>query len=209
MPNVILMGDSILDNQHYVGNDDPDVMLQLAARLTPDWTVTRVAVDGATTKSLPHQIANVPEDATHLVVSIGGNDAMGHVGILSDRKLVHPVDTLAELAWIAFWFGESYAEAMDEILTLGLPVTVCTIYDCDFPMAERDAVLAALSVFNDVILRYALTHGLNVLDLRPLCTSPSDYECQIEPSVHGGAKIAEGIFRAITGGRAYPGIMAQ
>jgi hypothetical protein len=51
----------------------------------------------------------------------------------------------------------------------------------------------ALNVFNDCILREAITHGLSVLDLRLICTAPEDYANEIEPSVAGGQKIAAGI----------------
>ena len=67
----------------------------------------------------------------------------------------------------------------------------CTIYDAvpGLPVPLR----AALSLFNDVILREAIRRGLPVLDLRMVCTEPADYseDSPIEPSSQGGAKLAD------------------
>ena len=55
----------------------------------------------------------------------------------------------------------------------------------------------ALNIFNDCILREAITHGLPVLDLRLLCTEPEDYANEIEPGIAGGRKIAAGILNLV------------
>ena len=55
----------------------------------------------------------------------------------------------------------------------------------------------ALNIFNDCILREAITHALPVIDLRPICTQPEDYANEIEPGNAGGRKIAEAIFRLV------------
>lgn len=55
----------------------------------------------------------------------------------------------------------------------------------------------ALNIFDDCILREAVTHGLPVLDLRLICTEPGDYANEIEPGVPGGGKIAVGILNLL------------
>jgi len=55
----------------------------------------------------------------------------------------------------------------------------------------------ALNIFNDCILREAITHALPVIDLRLICTEPEDYANEIEPGVAGGRKIAEAILRLV------------
>ena len=47
----------------------------------------------------------------------------------------------------------------------------------------------ALAVFNDVILQVALARNLDVIDLRAVCSTPSDFANPIEPSAVGGEKI--------------------
>ena len=70
------------------------------------------------------------------------------------------------------------------------PLLVCTIYDA-IPGLPPEFV-TALGLFNDVIVREAIQHGLAVLDLRMICTEPADYSAisPIEPSSQGGAKLA-------------------
>ena len=48
-------------------------------------------------------------------------------------------------------------------------------------------------LFNDSIIRVAREFKLPGLELRAVCTEAADFIAQIEPSRHGGAKIAEAI----------------
>jgi len=195
--HVVLMGDSILDCKHYT-KDDPDVAERLYGELGEDWKVTLAARDGATTLSLPWQTEqDIPLDATRIILSIGGNDAMGEVGILTDKREMRIVDSLYELALMREMFKFRYEDAILPLLELGIPVTVCTIYDCDWDDSQKDAILTALSLFNDVIIRFAYEHDLPVIDLRPLLTSAEDYELTIEPSALGAAKIGAAIAKHI------------
>ncbi|MFL6196478.1 MAG: SGNH/GDSL hydrolase family protein [Thermoanaerobaculia bacterium] len=72
--HVVLLGDSIFDNGAYTGRE-PDVATHLST-LLPEWRTSLLAVDGSTISNLPDQLGGVPEDASHLVISIGGNDAL-------------------------------------------------------------------------------------------------------------------------------------
>ena len=87
-------------------------------------------------------------------------------------------------------FADDYAKMLDAVLALGLPTAVCTIYDANYPEPQRQAVVAALALFNDVISRAAFGRGLSLVDLRLICDNPADYANPIEPSATGGNKIA-------------------
>jgi hypothetical protein len=76
MGHVILLGDSIFDNARYVPNQPP-VIDQLRQSLPHDWQASLLAVDGHITKDVAKQLQNMPADATYLIVSAGGNDALG------------------------------------------------------------------------------------------------------------------------------------
>src|SRR3954464_12457134 len=82
--HIALLGDSIFDNGAYT-RGEPDVVTHLRTLLPNPWKTTLCAVDGATTATLEPQLARVPRDATHLVVSIGGNDALQSTDVLSMR----------------------------------------------------------------------------------------------------------------------------
>ena len=193
--HVVLLGDSIFDNAAYV-RGGPDVVAQLGTLLPAGWRATLAAVDGAVITDVPRQLARVPADATHLVVSAGGNDALRHADLLERRASSSP-EVLGWLGDAASAFRERYRAMVAAVVARGLPVTLCTIYEGNLgPPAQRPAA-TALAVFNDAILRTAVEHALDVIELRLVCTEPADYANPIEPSVRGGAKIARAIAGAV------------
>ncbi|HEX5870858.1 MAG TPA: SGNH/GDSL hydrolase family protein [Longimicrobium sp.] len=196
MPHVVLLGDSIFDNAAYVAGG-PDVVTHLERQLPGGWQATLAALDGATTHDMPIQYGRIPADATHLVLSIGGNDALMNVDIL-DRRTSSSAEALAMLADVRDAFATRYEGVLRELLGRGVPLTVCTIYEGNFPDARMQRLAAtALTVFNDAILRHAVRAALPVIELRLVCSEPADYANPIEPSVQGGSKIARAIARAV------------
>ena len=201
MPHVVLLGDSIFDNAAYVGGG-PDVVAQLRPVLPAGWSATLCAVDGAVVVDVERQLARLPREATHLVVSVGGNDALAHLDLLN-RPARSVADVLNQLADAAAAFEARYRSMLTTVLGRGLPVTVCTIYNGNFPdpLIQRLAS-TALTVFNDAILRAAIETRSLVIDLRLVCAEAADYANPIEPSVCGGGKIARAVARAVTVRRA-------
>jgi hypothetical protein len=98
MGHVVLLGDSIFDNAAYV-RGGPDVIRQLQEAVPQGWKATLRAVDGAVTGSVGRQLQGLPPDASHLVVSVGGNDALGHVSVLEDpsRSIAEALNRLAAI----------------------------------------------------------------------------------------------------------------
>lgn len=192
MWHVALLGDSIFDNGAYVPGE-PDVVAQLRSVLPPRSRATLCAVDGATTASVRSQVACIPRDATHLFLSLGGNDALAHLGVL-DRPARSTAEVLDVLAGLAAEFRARYEAVVDLLASRQRPLAVCTIYEGNFPdRAMQRRASAALASFNDVILRTALARRLGVIDLRLVCSEPADYANPIEPSSRGGMKIARTI----------------
>jgi hypothetical protein len=203
MPHVVLLGDSVFDNAAYVAGG-PDVVTQLSAALPPGWSATLGAIDGAVARDVERQLARVPHTATHLVVSAGGNDALGHTDIL-ERRAGSVAEVLDLLADIGASFEDRYRKMLRRVLELDLPTTVCTIYNGRLPdPAVQRRASTALTVFNDAILRSAFEAGVGVVDLRRVCSEPADYANPIEPSVQGGAKIARAVVSAVTARRSPP-----
>src|SRR3712207_6317944 len=83
MTHVVLLGDSIFDNGAYVPGE-PDVARQLRSELPSGWRATLLAVDGDVTTDVPAQLRGLPADASHLVVSVGGNDALQQIGVFEE-----------------------------------------------------------------------------------------------------------------------------
>ena len=187
MRHVVLLGDSIFDNAAYTGGA-PDVVHQLRRRLPEGWRATLGAVDGGTTEDVREQLRRLPPDATHLIVSAGGNDALGHIDFLG-APAASAAEALLGLADIAAEFERRYHGMITEVLAHGLPTAICTIYYPRLPdEALQNVAVTALTVFNDCIIRAALAHGLPLLDLRFVCTEDGDYADPIEPSVRGGRR---------------------
>lgn len=194
--HLVLLGDSIFDNRAYTAGK-PDVVSHLRTVLPAGWRATLCAVDGSITTDLPDQVEDVPTDASHLAVSIGGNDALMNSDLLSlpVRSTTEALDLFSDRVTL---FEANYRAAIGEVLRLDLPTTVCTIYNGNFPDPQYAKTASlALTMFNDVILRTAFEFRLSLIDLRLICTEPSDYANPIEPSGRGGLKIARAIAQAV------------
>ena len=195
--HIVLLGDSIFDNGAYVRRGEPDVVRQLRDKLPAGAKATLAAVDGVTTAGVARQLERLPADATHLVVSAGGNDALGNIGVLEDSSR-SIADALTRLAAIGDGFGRGYRAMLGSVLDRGRPTALCTIYDPRYPNPRfQRLAVAGLVLFNEVITRAAFAHGLPVLDLRLICDNDADFANPIEPSAQGGDKIAAAIARLV------------
>src|SRR5688572_6214198 len=195
--HVVLVGDSSFDNAAYT-QGEPDVVTHLRAMLPSGWQATLLAVDGATVEDVPQQLTRLPESATHVVMSVGGNNAL-----MNSDLLDMPVDTTSEALRLFARrlqpFEASYRQLLDEVTALGRRTTVCTTYNGALEGEQAKLARVALMTFNDVILRVAFEHAADVIDLRLICTNDADYANPIEPSGSGGSKIAKAISQALMG----------
>jgi len=202
MTHLVLLGDSIFDNAAYTSGG-PDVCSQVKRLLPPSWNATLLAVDGSTTINIPGQMDRLPNDATHLILSVGGNDALTEASRLGispfNFQSPSPSPSLSALADISDTFALHYRQAIAACLNTRLPLAVCTIYNgCFFDPFQQRIASTALTIFNDVIIRVAIEHSLPIIDLRPICSTPADYANPIEPSSIGGEKIAKAIVALVT-----------
>ena len=196
MNHIVLIGDSIFDNASYV-KGGPDLIRQLQSKLPDGWKATLCAVDGSMIQDVHSQLSRLPKDATHLVLSAGGNNALDSANILSE-KAQSAAEVLNRLAEVAERFQQQYSDMLHHVLSCRLPTAVCSIYypHLPDPMLRRLAV-TALAIFNDVIIREAFLAGVPLLDLRLICNEDADYANEIEPSVIGGEKITNAILKVI------------
>lgn len=197
MGHVTLLGDSIFDNAHYVGGK-PTVIDQVREALPRGWKADLRAVDGDVVRAVPGQLHRAAEGTTHLVISAGGNDALGRTSMLT-KSAGTVGEALLVLAEMGAEFERDYRAMVAAVAERRLPTVLSTIYHPRFDdeMFQRIAV-AALATFNDAILRVAFEAGWPVIDLRLVCTDASHYANDIEPSSAGGERIAAAIARAVT-----------
>lgn len=199
LTNILLLGDSIFDNKVYVENGRSVIEhLQKTLGAHEQMIATLGAVDGAVTSDVADQLAdNLRADVTHIVVSAGGNDALGQASILEEPALSmgHALDKLSVMAE---HFEHDYRRMTAWVRAAELPTMLSTIYYPRFQDATYQRLACtALAFFNDVILRVAFEQGWPVMDLRLICNEASDYANEIEPSHRGGYKIASAITKAV------------
>lgn len=193
--NVVLLGDSIFDNQPYVLADQA-VIDKLNQIKNSDVNVELLAVDGATTYDVSSQCEVVGESTTHLILSCGGNNALGYLPVF-DQEVSSVFEGMQYLTEIKKEFEVQYKEILMYLAAFNKNIVLCSIYNQCPGTAE--SLLTALSVFNDVIFQEAFRFGYPVLDLRLIFNSPSDYSSTspIEPSETGGLKLAEAILNTL------------
>ena len=175
----------------------PSVIEHLRGMLPSDQKATLIAVDGDVVSSVFEQIERIPSDATHLVLSVGGNDALGMAGDIFSQSSRGVRESLEHVAEVCSAFHSEYRRLIDELRELRLPLTICTIYDAVPGLQTSET--AGLCIFNDTITRTAFDVGATLIDLRTICNEQSDYSeiSPIEPSASGGGKIARAIMRAV------------
>lgn len=190
--HLVLLGDSIFDNWPYVAPSQA-VIDHFSDMRDGRVVVTMLARDGDVTADARKQVRRIPNTATHIALSIGGNDA------LEASTLVYaPTDSVSSALNILEEpqsdFHKQYKALMAELAQLKKPILVCTIYD-NIPGLTSEFKVA-LSLYNDVITRCVLRREFDILDLRFLLDKLSDYSSKspIEPSELGGLKIVEAIF---------------
>lgn len=193
---VVLLGDSVFDNAAYVARGD-DVLQQLRNALPQGWRASMVARDGAVIDDIRRQLERLPSDATHLIVSAGGNDALANAAVLAGAasSVSAAVDMLSG---VRARFAERFDAMLDELRRLDLPTAICTIYDARFPDPDQRRIAStALAVLNDVIMREAATRGLPLIDLRVLLNEDADFANAIEPSGQGSRKLGRTVIEVI------------
>ncbi len=193
-PTLVVCGDSVFDNRPYVGPGGRDVESHLA-ELAADWSVDFRAVDGAVCEDVRRLQIDDDFRADAIVMSVGGNDGLGHLQMLADPKGATFLATALTLAEIQAAFREEYRAAAGLAAGKCGRLVVATIYRPRFhldgyPEVYGRAVEPLLSIFNDVIQEEAARLAADVLDLRRICVADEDFANPIEPSDPGGRKIA-------------------
>jgi hypothetical protein len=197
VPHLALVGDGILANGAHT-QGEPDTASALA-KLLPAWTVSLVAGEGSLIADVAAQLPKLAAPVDVAVLSIGANDAMRHVDLLQQPAETSG-ETLDALIHMADGFAGMYERVVKTVRGHAPRLVVCTMYEPPLVgknTANRARVL--LTVLNDGILRAAYRWGLDVLELRAICTAPEDFTQQISPSAAGAAKIAHAIAAAVGG----------
>lgn len=159
-----------------------------------------LAVDGAVVSSVYRQLERLPADATHLVLSVGGNNALQVGGDVLRDEAETVWQGLAAVATVQQGFAAEYQALIRELRGLRKPLAICTIYDAIPGLSQAET--AGVGLFNDVITRTAFKAQATLIDLRLICNEAADYSglSPIEPSAVGGGKIMRAVAVALFDG---------
>jgi len=196
--HVSLLGDSIIDNKVYVGDDELSVTEHLQHNSSSNFTM--IAVDGDTTEDvLENQLDNLKEPVSHIVLSIGGNDLLQNLHLLQDETsgMKFALEKSSELIGE---IQENYTKILEHLSNYDAKVLLCTVYEGDLKsdvmLAQFDkAGQAMLKMHNDTVYYLASKFEVDVLELRNIFTNKEDYANPIEPSHIGGEKLAKAIIQ--------------
>ena len=144
MNKITLIGDSIFDNGTYVSPGEPDVTQQVKGLLDDGDTVTRLAVDGDITSGVERQLRGIPDGATHLFISVGGNDALGYLHLF-ERPVPNIGAALIEFYEVMNAFESEYVTMLNKVIKYGLHTTLCTIYHPYFEHESSERIMDVMS----------------------------------------------------------------
>ena len=177
--NIILMGDSVLNNSNYVP-EGKSVYDNLKTKLN---NVLNVAKDGATINDLYLQLDKIPielnSSETFIFISAGGNN------ILNKQTNTDIVQLF-----------NSYMDFLNALRAKlnNVKINILNLY---LPANPRfQSYKKTIDQWNNLINKNSSKVGemYNVVDLNSLLTNTSDFVYDIEPSESGSEKIATLIY---------------
>lgn len=180
--NIILMGDSVLNNANYVpsGKSVEDILKTKTSK------VLNVAKDGATINNLYVQLDKIPielnKTETYIFISISGNDILSKRSELNNGEIRRLFD--------------SYMDFLNALRTkLGsVKINIMNLYQPANPRYQ--SYKTSIEQWNKLINENSSKIGemYNVIDLYSLLKTPEDFVYDIEPSESASEKIANIIY---------------
>lgn len=180
--NIVLMGDSVLNNSNYVPADK-SVFAILKSKTN---NVTNFATDGAVINTCLTQLEQIPtsfnNDSTYLFISAGGNDILNSPIQLDQAEIAKLFDKYIDCIKA---IKHKLPSANLNILNLYLPAN-----------PKYKSYKTVVDMWNQLILSNATTIGLsyNVIDTNKLLVGPKYFVYGIEPSASASKTLAEVIY---------------
>ena len=180
--NIILIGDSMLQNKSYVTNGKS--ITDILEKSTPHNTIFNYAVDGTTISGAYQQIKEIPiefnNSNTSIFLSAGGNDIIDRAQSGSTNESIDSIfDDYSKMV-------ESLKTKMNET-----KITLLTLYYPD--SKDYHLYYGMIKHWNKKLDAFAKDQHFGILKTNNLLGLPTDFTSNIEPSETGGEKIAKSI----------------
>tara|TARA_B100001758_G_C18412868_1_gene617167 strand:- start:2316 stop:2963 length:648 start_codon:yes stop_codon:yes gene_type:complete len=176
--NIVLLGDSIFQNQNYVPNSK-SIEYLLKEKLTIPSLV--LAEDNAVIHNIPIQYKKLPntmnKSSTNLYISIGGNDLLN---VYENNKINNY--KLFDMVW------ELYKQTILNLINN----TKCNVILSDIYYitdSNYTKYIPIIKKWNSNLYKFANKHNIQVFKISEILTKSKDFTNGIEPSILGGTKI--------------------
>jgi lysophospholipase L1-like esterase len=185
--NIVLLGDSILNNSDYTFPKDsvPSLISQQLEK-SPEKTLYNLAKDGATINDCVNQLKSFPPELnnseTSVFISAGGND------ILNGRRTENTEITKLFAKYMDFIQSVKTRLDKTNIILLKLYYPVKPSYKIYYP---------AVTQWNQLLVKNSSTFGYDLLETDKLIILEEDIVYDVEPSAKGGKKIADAVISLI------------
>jgi len=186
--HLVLLGDALQN----IDLGSGEIESALVPRPRNPWKIT--VLQALQTLQRGH-VREIPEDATHIVISIEGAWAIEASGLL--QAGAHTIrEALATLSAAADEFEGILAGMITAAQETGLPTVVCTLVPARYAEpAEHRVATTALAIFNDRVVRHTFAASLPIVDLRLVCDEDADYASATLLS-RAGVRKAANVIRA-------------
>jgi hypothetical protein len=186
--HLVLLGDALQN----IDLGSGEIESALVPRPRNPWKIT--VLQALQTLQRGH-VREIPEDATHVVISIEGAWAIQASGLL--QAGTHTIrEALVTLCAAADEFERILAGMIAAAQETGLPTVVCTLVPARYAKPEEHRVaMTALAIFNDRVVRRAFAAALPIVDLRMVCDEDADYTSETLLS-RAGVRKAANVIRA-------------
>ena len=182
MNNIVLIGDSILNNSSYVTSDKSVVGILK----TKTNNIFNFAKDGATINDCYNELNKIPlelnKSDTYIFISAGGNNILKN-NIQLDESTIKTL------------FSD-YMEFIKAVRTKfsSAKINILNLYMPSNPRYQSHK--SSIDQWNNLINQYSSKVGemYNVINLNTLLTSSNDFVYDIEPSITASQKIANVIY---------------
>lgn len=180
--NVILIGDSMLQNKYYVKNGKS--ITDILEKSVPHYNIFNYAVDGITISGTYQQIKEIPiefnNSNTSIFLSAGGNDIIDRAQSGSTSENINQI-------------FDDYCKMVQSLKTKmnDSKIILLTLYYPD--SKDYHLYYGMIKDWNKKLDVFAKDQGFKTLKTNNLLSRPTDFTSNIEPSETGGEKIAKSI----------------
>lgn len=180
--NVILIGDSMLQNKYYVKNGKS--ITDILEKSVPHYNIFNYAVDGITISGTYQQIKEIPiefnNSNTSIFLSAGGNDIIDRAQSGSTSENINQI-------------FDDYCKMVQSLKTKmnDSKIILLTLYYPD--SKDYHLYYGMIKDWNKKLDAFAKDQGFKTLKTNNLLSRPTDFTSNIEPSETGGEKIAKSI----------------